>query len=464
MLFRSEVPIPQWAVYPTTVRHPNRAGKSQDQQIGPILENESDSLRTNVSTLLLSYTDFDAFTSNQWDANTDQNAYGSLEDVHNEIHDKIGGNGGHMGALEVAAFDAAFWLHHGNVDRLYAIWQALHPSSFITAQPAPISTFGVEAGTQQTAASDLTPFWDASGRRFWTPAQLKDTAVFGYAYPETQSWQYADPSQYQDALRQAVATLYGSNVFSAFAGAQDQAVPAQAATSPQKVVSRGAQGAILSRAVARTADEKQPTKQDVAPRPAATPTPTHPAGPIPASLAHLAPDSTYTEWFVNVRAQKHGLGESFRLLVFLGAVPADPQAWQLAPDVVGRVSVLGRRRTTPCAKCRRDGAGELMVSGTVPLTTALLRRHVGGRGPQSLDAEHVVPYLRGQLAWRVSLFADGLEKDALDVPGLKVSVVSTQVRIGADGLPVHSGQYEVHPEVTAGMPGGLNPGEEVESR
>lgn len=64
-----------------------------------------------MSLLLLSYKDFDAFSSNRWDTSTNMNAYGSLEDVHNGIHDRVGG-GGHMSSLDASAFDPIFWLHH----------------------------------------------------------------------------------------------------------------------------------------------------------------------------------------------------------------------------------------------------------------------------------------------------------------------------------------------------------------
>ncbi len=101
----------QWSKYPSTVRYPNQSGKSNDAVIGPILANENASLRTNVSMLLLGYHDFDGFSNNQWNQGIQPGRYGSLEDIHNEIHDKLGG-GGHMSALEVSAFDAVFWLHH----------------------------------------------------------------------------------------------------------------------------------------------------------------------------------------------------------------------------------------------------------------------------------------------------------------------------------------------------------------
>ena len=101
----------QWSRYQTTVRYPNRSGQSQDARVGPILSNELASLRSNVGLLLLSYTKYDAFSFNRWDTNTSPGEFGSIEDLHNEIHDRTGG-GGHMSSLEVSAFDPLFWLHH----------------------------------------------------------------------------------------------------------------------------------------------------------------------------------------------------------------------------------------------------------------------------------------------------------------------------------------------------------------
>ena len=79
--------------------------------VSQVLTNESASRRTNLALLLLSYTDFDAFSNNEWTGPGNNGNFASLEDVHNEIHDQIGG-GGHMSALETSAFDPVFWLHH----------------------------------------------------------------------------------------------------------------------------------------------------------------------------------------------------------------------------------------------------------------------------------------------------------------------------------------------------------------
>lgn len=94
------------------MRYPDRNGKSQDARVTRVLANESASLRSNVSLILLSYKDFDAFSNNEWRGSGQPvGTFGSLEDVHGEIHDKTGGSG-HMSALETSAFDPLFWLHH----------------------------------------------------------------------------------------------------------------------------------------------------------------------------------------------------------------------------------------------------------------------------------------------------------------------------------------------------------------
>ena len=101
----------QWSQFPNTKRAPDRNGNSQNALVARVITNEIASLRNNVSLILLSYKQFDAFSNNAWLQNNEPGRYGSIEDMHNEIHDKVG-QGGHMGSLGVSAFDPVFWLHH----------------------------------------------------------------------------------------------------------------------------------------------------------------------------------------------------------------------------------------------------------------------------------------------------------------------------------------------------------------
>ncbi len=50
----------------------------------------------------------------------------SLEgNPHGSVHGAVGGFGGNMGRVNRAARDPIFWLHHGNVDRLWNYWLSL---------------------------------------------------------------------------------------------------------------------------------------------------------------------------------------------------------------------------------------------------------------------------------------------------------------------------------------------------
>ncbi|PVD32144.1 hypothetical protein C0Q70_07573 [Pomacea canaliculata] len=49
-----------------------------------------------------------------------------FEIVHNALHSLVGGRGLYsLSSLDYSAFDPVFFLHHANVDRIWAIWQAL---------------------------------------------------------------------------------------------------------------------------------------------------------------------------------------------------------------------------------------------------------------------------------------------------------------------------------------------------
>lgn len=46
-----------------------------------------------------------------------------LEGIHNSVHGWVGGNTGTMSFLDRAPADPIFWMHHANIDRLWAVWQ-----------------------------------------------------------------------------------------------------------------------------------------------------------------------------------------------------------------------------------------------------------------------------------------------------------------------------------------------------
>ena len=59
------------------------------------------------------YKDYRYFSTSKTfgDERKDDGLYDSLEGLHNEYHNNIGGSG-HMSQVPVAAFDPVFWMHH----------------------------------------------------------------------------------------------------------------------------------------------------------------------------------------------------------------------------------------------------------------------------------------------------------------------------------------------------------------
>lgn len=55
----------------------------------------------------------------------------NIEVLHNAIHNAAGGEGSQLTTTKFAAFDPLFWLHHANLDRVFAFWQVLNPAATI---------------------------------------------------------------------------------------------------------------------------------------------------------------------------------------------------------------------------------------------------------------------------------------------------------------------------------------------
>lgn len=97
-----------------------------------------------------------------------------------------------------------------NVDRLFAIWQALNPNSYVTPRRATQPTVTTNVGATESSTTGLTPFWESSNS-FWTSEGVRKTGTFGYAYPETQSWKFSTPQQYSSNIRATIRQLYGGS-------------------------------------------------------------------------------------------------------------------------------------------------------------------------------------------------------------------------------------------------------------
>lgn len=102
--------------------------------------------------------------------------------LHNLVHQWIGGEQGTMNTA-CSPNDPIFFLHHANIDRLWAQWQRMHPAvpHYLPANPVPGSP-GISLHEPMTFYyRDLssTPPW---GGRAATPADVLDHRTLGYSY------------------------------------------------------------------------------------------------------------------------------------------------------------------------------------------------------------------------------------------------------------------------------------------
>ena len=138
------------------VRDPN--APSRNDVVAKNLDGNRRNIQLRVYNLL-------AFEHNYLKMSSEVQGPNNIENIHGTIHNTIGGNA-HMWNLRYSAFDPIFWLHHSNVDRLFAIWEALNtnytvPSWTNTAQtftmPAGIATDGDTRKFDHAISSHLTP-------------------------------------------------------------------------------------------------------------------------------------------------------------------------------------------------------------------------------------------------------------------------------------------------------------------
>ena len=323
---------------------------------------------------------------------------GSLEGIHNTIHTTAGGPkvgsvaAGHMSVLSTAAFDPLFWLHHCNVDRLFALWQGVYPNSYGGSQVAPHSTWTIAQGTTQNADSPLTPFHRDSSGNFWTTNLVRDWTKFKYTYPE-----YKNSDGSTSAISNYINKLYGPNA-SATAGSSKkrQAAPDAASSSTS-----------TSTASASTASASA-TSDD----------------PTPLT----ANNGSLYQYVANVVTPRYALDSTYTIYLFNNNPTAeDPNEWILDANLIGPIGVLA----SP------DMNADVLTTSAVPLTRTLSDQVTAGT-ITDLSEPVVVPYLKKSLKWRiVGSAGEIINPDNLD--GFLVSVyASTAAIVSADALPVWS--------------------------
>ncbi|EAA35587.2 Di-copper centre-containing protein [Neurospora crassa] len=338
-----------WDIWTTTLRSPTTSdnkAQSNNSLVAVNFDQNLDSIGQRLYILFSNYGNYSTFSNNAWIPYINNGSFDSLEAIHDTVHNLAGGGGlgqpnaqgGHMAYIPYSSFDPIFFLHHAMVDRIFAIWQSLYPSSYVTPMQAYIASYTTSRGEFQTAATPLTPFYFNANGTFWTSDMVRDHTRFGYTYPELVGVSGSVPNSQSRALSRrargrvmaAINRLYG---------------PSTPSSLYRKELRAGRLG---------------------------------PGKKVPSNLPVgrvFSGNGQYREWLANVRVKKQALDGPFFIHLFLGEAPKDPKEWASAKNHVGSMGVFASDERY--GESKMDGMDEVMVSGTVPLTKALVEKVMG---------------------------------------------------------------------------------------
>jgi tyrosinase len=345
--------------------------------------------RQRVFALFASKNNWGLASSAQYGVRTSRRNADSFEAIHDEIHGTVGGNGGHMGWLDVAAFDPIFWLHHANIDRLLAMHQLITPTTWVANGNINRPMAQWNPGEPKDAGSPLRPFTKNTNGDYFNSNDIRETRTLGYYYPETQA------RTYQQVVS-AINRLYGQGERAITKRSEDAT-----AVYPGRAFKEGDYDTVLS--VVGNKFEMPGSYQVhcyLGNKPASNSTSNSTAPYAPANST--APEELAKPYPINSTApetnQSSCAGYSAGYVgshTFLGgSMPGDPSA-------------------------------PVLVEGSIPLTAALQGKQETGE-LQSLHPDHVEPYLKDNLYYTV-IGPDGNEIDPETIPNFHVQVKACPV-------------------------------------
>ncbi|KAF9018170.1 Di-copper centre-containing protein [Hymenopellis radicata] len=281
-------PKPDFEVATETARHPMKP-RDDAKSLKALKEDllaGALNIRKDTHDMLLRTKNWEQFSN----TSTSKESYAvanSLEQIHNGMHDRIGGCG-QMGAKDAAAYDPIFWLHHTNVDRLFSLWQTIHPQEWVPESHLDI---------------DLLPFWNTPTSFFRaTSSALRDWTELNFTYPEFVGIHPKDDMR--SAIVKIVDEMYGEE------------------THPSD-------------------NEKSLTS--------AKSTLTRSLAPIRIPL--FAKDQSHSDWILRIRTRKYALRMSYSILIFCGAPPTSVANWRTSPALVGTHSEFVNSQPERCPNC-----------------------------------------------------------------------------------------------------------------
>ena len=349
-------------------------------------EGNRQQLRSDLWTVLSSNQVYNAFATQALSADDGNFNPSSLEAIHDNIHILTGG---HMTIVPQSAYDPVFWLHHTNVDRIFAIYQAAYPEKWLEQASEVGSSMWYASGMTKDATSGLEPFHQTADGVMWTSDSLRDTHTLNYVYDDLNS-QGAAP---------LINSLYGNQGQEFKAGS-------------------GEQGTMAKRGNAKTL-----------------------GGYLNNVLTPPLLNGKTTEFIASVEVDAMKMNGSFTLFLFDGSFDEeDASGWYDEEHMIGFHGFFASPKAMDSDSKVRAG---------ISITDALFSRTLGGL-LDDLTNGGVTTYLKNKIDWRV-VDSEGCIKEAKDVPGLKINVISSEVEIPKDDsiLPKW-GSFDILHEITEG--------------
>lgn len=382
-----------------TLRHPKDESEGVGDNIGAAntaLRSNGPGIRQQIHELLLregGAANWRSFSNRVGNGGT------NVESIHDGIHVYTGGNLGHMSSVPYSSFDPVFFLHHTNVDRLFAIYQAINyrDDQYVTPQRNGGGTYGVDPGRTDTAYLPLEPWLKRGGGQFNSMA-VRDTAVFGYGYPEVPKHLYPNsPNGLRTYTMGQVERLYGNGIASA-----------SASTKRKRDY-----GAVVS-------DVEQ-------------------------GIDNSINANKYYEWRVDCTADSQALGGSYSIHFFLGKPDRDYKKWFIQPEFVGDYAVFSHAMGFGYGV--DPGTVNTTIFGSVPLTDAMVKSF-GSANLTSLNPQDAIPFLVKRLRWRAT-DSNGRPIKIRKIKGLKVSVSISHATLPTAEKPyTQYGEWTLLTEIT----------------
>ncbi|KAJ5200889.1 hypothetical protein N7449_005692 [Penicillium cf. viridicatum] len=372
-----------------------------DKNHGPAAE-----MVYRLLTVPMDYTTFASTNPTSKDQNVDEDL--NIEYIHNNIHGWTG-SAGHMGNVPVASFDPLFFLHHCNIDRLFAIWQALNPDKWMDNIPADNTTIRDSFGKEHPVNGNtpLQPFRRDAEGNYWTPEGIRFPSNLGYSYPELPRWE----TKYHQEDGTLNQVLFKENITT-----------------------------IINRLYG--------VSRDLA---------LDPKAPTPEGVELIDGGLKIPDFAFSVRFLKYAFGgQPFWVKLYL----AQEDGIQTPlTDLIAEVYNFSQKPeldgSSVCGNCTKGQKSRVKSTAYIPITPVLYKLIRGGRKLKSLTRDEVLAYIRKRAYWR-----NEKELPRYDVEKLELEIIGSSndtKHFTNPAVPPAFENFKKEPTITGGADGALDP-------